>query len=228
MTTTTSRAWARKAADTDDPAVDTMYFHLVRADEATALGTPETPPNDARIWKTEDWFDAPAERMFASFIGDCQPRAADGGVLRTSERLAITAAAAEHGHLPSGAWTAVEVEDPNSVLWIESDSGGAVPIAEAAEEERHRALRDLPGKHGYGRARGTENVDRPDQAARASALALRIDEIARGSGIIAGHQLVQSAGFHTMAITHRETVAQWRRPLKTGDRAGANGRPRRS
>ena len=140
MRTITSRAWARKAADTEDPAVDTMYFHLVRTDEPPGLGTPETPPNGARIWKAEDWFDAPAERMFASFIGDCQPSAADGGVLRTSKRLAITAAVAARGHLSSGAWTAVEVEDPNSVLWIESDSGGAVPIAEAAEEERHRGI----------------------------------------------------------------------------------------
>ena len=44
-------------------------------------------------------------------------------------------------------------------------------------------MRDLPGAHGYGRARGTENIDRPDQTARATALSLRIDDIARGSGI---------------------------------------------
>ena len=250
----------------------------------------------ARVWKAEDWFDTPAEQMFAPCIGDCQPRHADVEVLRTDERLAITAAtAAASGRPPIAAWTAVEVDDPDDVLWIETAPGGAVPVTETEEPNTQRALRDLPGKRGYGRARGTEDIDRPDQEARASALALRTDEIARGSGIdlerdsrkadpgelpsitdhgdgtvtmsltagwtgqpstpdlfeeatavaigrayqkagpgperlehatiagvIAGHQLVQSAGLKTMAITHGETVAGWRKRLKAADPAAAD------
>ena len=42
------------------------------------------------------------------------------------------------------------------------------------------------------------------------------------AGIIAGHQLVQSAGLHTMAITHGETVAGWRKTLKNADPATAD------
>ena len=179
----TSRAWARRAEDSDDPSLDTMYLHLVRASETPSLGTPETPPAGVRIRRAEDWLDAPPDRMFADFIGDSQPRAADGGVLRTEERLAITAATAESGRLSNGTWTAVDAENTTGVLWIEGADGGAVPVAESGETNSHRALRDLPGKHGYGRARGTEHINRPDQTTRASALALRIDEIARGSGI---------------------------------------------
>ena len=292
----TSRVWAARAAEIDEPSVDTMYFHLARADEPPPLGTPEAPPPGARVWRAVDWFDTPAKQMFAPCIGDCQPRHADGGVLRTDERLALAAAtAAASGRPPIGAWTAIEVESPDDVLWIESATGGAVPIAETEEPDSRRALHDLPGKHGYGRARGTEDIDRPDQEARTSALALRVDEIARGSGIdlerderkadpgelpsitdhadggvtmsltagwtgqpatpdlfeeatavaigrayqkaepspdrleratiagvIAGYQLVQTAGLKTMAITHGETVAGWRKRLTAADPAAAD------
>ena len=302
MTTTerpvTSQVWGARAAEIDEPSADllTMYFHLARGEEPPPLGTPEAPPDGTRVWRPEDWFDTPAERMFAPCIGDCQPRSADGGVLRTEERLAIAAAtAATSGRPPIGAWTAVEVEDPKAVLWIESASGGAVPVSETEEPDTKRALRDLPGKHGYGRARGTEDIDRPDQEARTNALSLRIEETARGSGIdlerderradpgelpsltehddggvtmrltggwtgqpstpdlfeeatavaigrayqkagpvpdrleratiagiVAGHQLVQTAGLKTMAVTHGETVARWRKTVKSVDPGAAD------
>ena len=300
MNPITSRVWAARNAENDDPAIDQIYFHLVRADRAADLGEPEPPPKGVRVWMAEDWFDTPAERMFASFIGDCQPRAVDGGVLRTGERLAITAAAAERGHLPCRAWTAVDAEKSAPTLWIEGAGGGAIPVTETEEPDARRALRDLPGKHGYNRARGTENIDRPSQEARTAALALRIDEIARGSGIdlerndpakvdpselpsltehadggvtmgltngwtskpstpdlfeeatavaigrayqtaepgpgrleqatiagiIAGHQLVQSAGLKTMAVTHGNTVAEWRKQLKRADPGAADRQAR--
>ena len=44
-------------------------------------------------------------------------------------------------------------------------------------------MRDLPGKDGYGRSRGTEHIDRPSQAARVTALALHGKEIREASGI---------------------------------------------
>ena len=42
------------------------------------------------------------------------------------------------------------------------------------------------------------------------------------AGITAGHQLVQNAGLQTMSVTHGETVAEWRRTLRTRDRAAAD------
>ena len=44
-------------------------------------------------------------------------------------------------------------------------------------------MRNLPGKDGYGPARGTEHIERPDNERRAQALGILLKELAEGSGI---------------------------------------------
>ena len=83
----------------------------------------------------------------------------------------------------------------------------------------------------------TGEPSRPDLVEEATAVAIgrayqkaepgphRVER-ARIAGIIAGHQMVQNAELQTMSVTHGETVAEWRRTLKTGDRASADDETR--
>ena len=172
--------FAREAADDPENAIEQVYQHLIGADEPLALGDGTEPPQDTRIWTADDWFRLPEDRMLSGFAGDCQPRDEDGSILRTSERLAIVAAARGTA---AGAWSAVERDTPDA-LWIAGpDGGGVTPVARIGEKAEAAAMRDLRGPNGYGRARGTEGVARPNQAARAAALALHVDEIRRASNI---------------------------------------------
>ncbi len=170
-----------KAPETE---VDEAYFHLVEGKEPWPIGETEKPPANARVWTAEDWFDIPADRMFTNYVGDCQPRHADGGILRTTERMAIHAACTRSGMTANNAWTGLAPGADDDVVWVASpDGNGAMRTGPCAEEPQHQAMRDLPGKDGYGRARGTEEIDRPSQAARVRALALHVSEVAQASGI---------------------------------------------
>ena len=179
-----SRHYAEQAAGGDQEAIEQVYFHLVRGEQPPPLGEAEAPPASARVWKGEDWLDTAPDGLFTSYCGDCQPRAADGEVLQTAERLAIAAARARDGMHGPEAWANVDATAGADAIWIAATGErGAIRVAQVAETDQHSAMRDLSGKNGYGRARGTENIDRPDQKARTAALALHVDEIARGSGI---------------------------------------------
>ena len=178
------RKYAAQAHAGDQDAIEKVYFHLVRGEHPPAMGDSQPAPLGEHVWTAGDWFETPTERMFPSYCGDCQPRHADGGVLQTTERLAIAAACAEEGLYAGDAWASVGPEAGQEAIWISAtETGAAIRVARVAESDQHRAMRDLSGKDGYGRARGTEHIDRPDQRARATALALHVDEIARGSGI---------------------------------------------
>ena len=178
------REYAAQAHAGDQDAIEKVYFHLIRAEEPPAVGDSEPAPVDQHVWTSDDWFDTPAKGMFPGYCGDCQPRHADGGVLQTTERLAIAAACAHDGLYAGDAWANVGPEAGQSAIWITAgETGAAIRVARVEESDQHRAMRDLTGKDGYGRARGTEHIDRPDQRARTTALALHVDEITRGSGV---------------------------------------------
>lgn len=183
-TTIAAHHFADEGAKAPENEIDKAYFHLVKAEEPWPIGETEQPPANAKVWTAEDWFDMPPERMFTNYVGDCQPRHADGQILQTAERMAIEAACARSGSTANDAWTGVPGESDADVIWIASRNGaGAMPTAAVEEDAQHRAMRDLPGKDGYGRARGTEDIERPSQAARVRALALHVGEVARASGI---------------------------------------------
>ena len=44
-------------------------------------------------------------------------------------------------------------------------------------------MRNRPGKDGYGPARGTDHIDRPENDRRAEALGILLHEVAEGNGI---------------------------------------------
>lgn len=175
--------FAAQRPEVTDDALEAVYFHVVRAEEPQPLGD-GSAATEERTWTAEDWFELPAEKMFDPTIGDCQPRNADGGILRTAERLAVTAGAYANGEIPIGSWVWASADSTARTFRIDGPGpGNATLIAKVNENAETAAMRDLPGKEGYGRARGTEHVDRPSQSARVTALALHAKEIAEATGI---------------------------------------------
>lgn len=176
--------FAEQRPDLSDEALEKMYFHIVRAEEPMPLGEQTMPPAKAQVWTASDWFELPPEKMFAPAIGDWQPRDDNGQILRTTERLAIIAGSSAPGQTPIGRWVWAAPESTAQTLWIDGDGTGRTTLVAKAPEDREvAAMRDLPGKDGYGRSRGTEHLDRPSQVARLTALALHAKEIAEASSI---------------------------------------------
>ena len=176
--------FAEPRPEVSDKALETVYFHIVRAEEPMPLGDDAVPPAHARVWSADDWFKLPGARMFAPAIGDWQPRNEEGKTLKTSERLAVIAGAHAIRNTGIGTWVWAAGEVKDATFWIgASGTERATLVGKVAESRETAAMRDLPGKDGYGRARGTEHLDRPDQAARITALALHGKEIAEASDI---------------------------------------------
>ena len=177
-------AIARYAAEEDrypTEEVEKVYFHLLVGEGPLPMADGRTPPDGTRVWTAADWFKRPGERLFAAYAGDFQPRDAGGRALRTRQRLAVTAA--QGGLTASGQWTEATDDELAHAFWIDTGSNTAAPVIEIAESADDAAMRDLVGGNGYGRARGTEKVDRPGQGARRTALALHLMEVADASGI---------------------------------------------
>ena len=175
--------YGEAADEANHQDMETVYFHLVKAEPALPIGTPRQAPAGARVWTPEDWFALPAEKLFPAHAGDFQPRDPYGDVLGTAERLSIQAMRAEHGMTAIGAWSeAVDPVDPR-VAWIESGPDAAIPVMEMREDRKRSAMRNLPGKDGYGRERGTEQIHRPDNHRRVEGLAILLKELGEGRGI---------------------------------------------
>ena len=175
--------FAEQPPGVSDKDLEAMYFHIVAAEEPRALGEGSDPP-DTRVWTAEDWFELPPEKMFSPPIGDSQPRNEDGEILGTAERLAVTAGAHANRQTPVGTWVWAAPGSTGPTFWMDaSGTGQAVLVGKVTEKSETAAMRDLPGKDGYGRARGTEHIHRPSQSARVTALALHCTEIAEASGI---------------------------------------------
>ena len=183
MQPTAIREYAEAADKTNHQDMEKMYFHLVKADPPPPIGAPRDPAAGARVWSAEDWFALPADTLFASYAGDFQPRDVDGDPLGTADRLAIQAIWGERQSSANGNWG--EAPDPRGpgVEWIRSGTESAIPVVESRETPEETAMRNLPGKDGYGPSRGTEHIDRPDNERRAEALGVLVHELAEGNGI---------------------------------------------
>lgn len=175
--------YAEAAERANHPDMETVYFHLVKGEPALPIGTPRQPPAGARVWTPQDWFALPSDRLFPTHAGDFQPRDTEGDVLGTADRLSIQAMQGQYGITGTGAWSEPANPLKATVGWIGSGPETATPVIEVGEEPDKAAMRNLPGKNGYGRARGTEGIDRPDNGRRVEALAILLKELAEGKGI---------------------------------------------
>ena len=198
MSRTAISYYAEAAETTNERDMETTYFHLVKAEPPFGIGTPRQPPPDARVWSPKDWFALPSDRLFASYAGDFQPRDTDGDALETAERLSIQAMRGQTGSTAAGSWCEAADPSEDGVDWIRSGPDSATPVIEVQEQPGEYAMRNLPGKHGYGPARGTEHIERPDNYRRAQALGILLKELADGSGIdIVRSQTRPDAGVST-------------------------------
>ena len=183
MNQTAIAHYAEAAELTNHRDMETSYFHLGKAEPPFGIGTPRQPPPEARVWSPQDWFALPSGRLFPAYAGDFQPRDTDGDVLQTAERLSIQAMRGQTGRTAGGAWSETAYPSVDGGDWIRSGPDTATPVIEVREHPGDCAMRNLPGKDGYGPARGTEHIERPDNERRAQALGILLKELAEGSGI---------------------------------------------